>query len=169
MKAEKSPFTIGPLQTVIHGDVVDYAHRFAECPAMVFASALDPLLLERLVRGAEQAQYADDTVEQLGERGIEAPARIGPACAVLLDRPELRDWLRLVCRTPVLGRVVGRVVETRPGYDGGLRWHDDLIDPRRRIGIVVNLTSAAYEGGDFELRRKGDLAPLCTFHHASPG
>lgn len=169
MIAESSPFMVGLMQTVIHHDGAELADRFAQIPAMVFDGVLEPTLLDRFVRGAEQAAYSDDTVEHLGDRGIEAPARLGPAFAVMLDRPELRDWLARVCGTSDLGRVVGRLVETRPGQEGGLRWHDDLIDPQRRLGVVVNLTSVPYEGGLFEMRRKGENTPFCVFQHTKPG
>jgi hypothetical protein len=57
----------------------------------------------------------------------------------------------------------------RPGEDESLTWRDDQDSLGRSLGVTINLGDIPYDGGDFEMRRKGEADLCCRHHHAAPG
>jgi hypothetical protein len=138
------------------------AQHFADDGALLFRDAVDPAVLTALVRASDQVEFVAEPVPQLGHRWIERPVRVGAAVETLINRPVLLDWLAAVSGRADVGRVQGRLVETRPGGNDGLSWHDDQI-PDAQLGVTLHLRGQDYVGGSFELRRKGDAD--CRFRH----
>jgi hypothetical protein len=143
--------------------------RFAEVSALALPAPLDPALLARLLRRAGDATYVDDEVRHIGTRAIEAPQRVGAAISLLLHDTTLCTWLAAVTGSGPLRAVAGRLVETRCNGRDALGWHDDSGDDRRRLAVVIDLADRRYQGGRFELRRKGETAPVVAFDHPAPG
>ena len=50
-----------------------------------------------------------------------------------------------------------------------LHWHDDMNDRARKLAIVINLSGRPFQGGQFQLRRKGADGLLLAFDHVEPG
>lgn len=163
------PFSIDAAGTTILADAADYREPFRSVPAILLDGVFAPPLIDRLVARGEAARFVPHDVVKVGVREVTDDAGIGAALAILLGRDPLCRWLADVTGSPPLNGVVGSFSQARAGAGEGLAWHDDLIDPRRRLGVVVNLTSQPYEGGLFELRRKGSAAPLLSHHHDRPG
>jgi hypothetical protein len=77
----------------------------------------------------------------------------GPTNDMLNARANDREFLKFVeqvCGTPPLGRCVGRVFRLLP-TDQDLPWHTDA-EGGRLADLVVDLSAARYQGGDFEMR-----------------
>ena len=163
------PFCIDTGQTVIDTDPVSLRAAFEREHSLVFEHTFDPELRDRLVGQAAQASFAEDHVEHIGPRAIEAPQRVGPLLSLLLGRHAWLDWLSVATGAAPLRAVAGRLVQTRANGSDLLDWHDDLLDTRRLLGLVLNLSDATYAGGDFQLRRKGELEPFRTYRHDRPG
>lgn len=139
------------------------AALFARHHAMLCRAAFDAELLAGLSAAAARATFVSDPVPQLGHRWIERPPMVGAAIETALNRSALLGWLAHVTGHADIGPAEGRLVATRPDSGDGLDWHDDRME-RALLGITVHLRDCAYAGGEFELRRKGEEAPL--FVHA---
>lgn len=163
------PFRIMPDRTLIAADPAKLRAGFAQCPVLVFEEVFDPALLARLLRQAEQTPFVHDIVDQLGTREVEAPQRMGAALGLMLGRHALLEWLEAVTGAAPLRAISGRLAQTGMRAEDGLTWHDDLNDKRRKLALVLNLSTAEFDGGQFELRRKGASDLLFSYHHQRPG
>lgn len=163
------PFRIMPDRTQIAADPAVLRAKFAQCPVLVFEGVFDPALLALLLRQAQQAGFVHDVVDKLGTREVEAPQRVGAALGLMLGRHALLEWLEAVTGAVPLRAISGRLAQTRTRAEDGLTWHDDLNDKRRQLALVLNLSTAEFDGGQFELRRKGASDPLFSYHHQRPG
>ncbi len=142
-------------------------HRAIECRDLI-----DPDLLADLLDRCRRGSFVADHVDRLGSREIEAPQRVGVALNIVLSRPPFLHWVEAVTGCHALHRVEGRVVQTRANGRDALDWHNDTHDDAagvRRLGITVNLSDAAYEGGGFELRTTGTQAMLTRYRHDRAG
>ena len=142
-------------------------HRAIECRDL-----LDPDLLASLLDRCRRGSFVVDHVDRLGSREVESPQRVGAALNIMLSRPAFLRWVEAVTGRHDLHRVEGRVVQTRANGLDALDWHNDTHDDAagaRRLGITVNLSDSAYEGGDFELRLAGTHAMLTRYRHDHVG
>lgn len=163
------PFLIDAMTTRIDGEPTDYRTAFENVPALLIEGALDGQLLQSLLDRAAAAPFADDYVEHIGPRQVEFPQRVGKVINLLLERPNLLEWFEAATGVSPLRAAAGRLVQTRANQQDELAWHDDSGDDRRRLGVVINLSKQAYDGGEFEMRYKVDDAPFLSFRHNQPG
>jgi 2OG-Fe(II) oxygenase superfamily len=167
--AASPPFLIDRLNTAVEVDPASWRAEFERVPAFVFEDALSPRLLDQLMRGAAQTKYIDDDVRNIGTRQIESPQRISGSISLMLGRSALLAWLEQATGCSPLKAVVGRIAQTRANDRDELVWHDDSDALDRLLGVVINLSDQPYEGGLFELRRKGQAEPLFAYRHTRPG
>ncbi|HEX4847422.1 MAG TPA: 2OG-Fe(II) oxygenase [Novosphingobium sp.] len=163
------PFLIGSQGVTVQGDPAPWRDAFASLPAIAIPAAIEPAFCARMVERAAQAHFAEDDVAYIGTRAIEEPQRVGRALSLLLHSPELLHWLEQATGTGTLRAVAGRLVETRANHRDALDWHDDRDDLTRRLAIVIDLSDQRYQGGQFQLRRKGEAEPLLSHDHAQAG
>lgn len=78
--------------------------------------------------------------------------------AFLVNDPVMLRFVEAVSGRPLLTRFKGRVYSRVPGVHQDA-WHDDIA-PDRLVGMSVNLSTAVYEGGLFEMREADTLRPL---------
>lgn len=142
---------------------------FAETCAFVWRDAFAAPLFARLTALCGRSGFTSDHVEGLGHREIEEPPLAGTAIILALTRPVLFRWLERVTGCAPIRGIDGRVVQTWPRAGDGLDWHDDLGDPARRLGVTIALGDAAYDGGEFEMRRTATKVPLIRWKHDRPG
>lgn len=165
----ETPFLIGSQGVTILSDPAPWRERFDRLPAIAIPAALEPGFCSRMVERAEQADFVDDDVERIGTRAIESPQRVGKAFSLLLHSQGLLSWLERATGIEPLRAVAGRLVETRANRQDALAWHDDRDDPTRRLAVVINLSSRAFSGGQFQLRRKGETTALLCHDHSHAG
>ncbi|HCF25102.1 MULTISPECIES: 2OG-Fe(II) oxygenase [unclassified Novosphingobium] len=165
----RSPFQINRMGTEIVADPADWRSGFDAVPAMALEEALSPDLLDLLMRQAAGASYIDDDVRYIGTRQIESPQRVSGMISLMLGHRDLFDWLEQATGCGPIKALAGRIAQTRANDQDELVWHDDNDSPDRLLGVVINLSDQPYEGGLFELRRKGEIEPLFSYQHRSPG
>ena len=164
-----APFSIGAAKTDILCDPAPWAERFAEERAIVCRDIFEPALLDRLLAAARLTQFRTDRVSGLGTRQAEDPQRVGGILNLLLQRANLFRWLEAATGRFGISLAEGRLHQTSAGAGEGLDWHDDLVDPRRVLGITINFTEEDYSGGRFELRTPGSPDEIRAFDHDSLG
>lgn len=163
------PFAIKAGSTCIAHDPAGYRDAFASDQALCFDGVIDPAFLEMLVSRAAAAAFMDDNVDRIGLRAIEARQRVGPVLSMALGRHNFLEWLMVATGVGPLRAVAGRLAQTRANGCDELDWHDDLDDLRRRLGMVINLSDTDFDGGTFEMRRKGETESFLRFQHSAPG
>lgn len=163
------PFCIDAMATTILADPVAVRQAFDRSPAVLFDDVIAPGLLEKLLRMANTARFVPDVVDRVGTREIEQSQAIGKLLNIVLARSALWQWLEQATGVSPIGGVSGQVVQTRPKTCDQLDWHNDLHAEPRQLGVVIHLSSAAYSGGDFELRQTGQTENLACFQHCRPG
>lgn len=162
-------FTIGTTTTAIFDRDSEAADSFRDQRSIVCHEALDAALLARLNGICDRATFAPEPVEGLGHRHLEQPPVAGGALGLFLKRADLLGWLERVTGRGPIRTVEGGVVEThcKPGDE--LAWHDDLNNDSRLLALTIALGDTAFEGGGFELRRKGSEALLRAYTPDTPG
>lgn len=166
------PIAIGAQRT----DIVvapDGPARVFQCyRAIECRDLIEPDLLASLLDRCRRGSFVADHVDRLGSREVEAPQRVGAALNIVLSRPPFLHWVAAVTGCHDLHRVEGRLVQTRANGMDALDWHNDTHDDAagaRRLGITVNLSDAAYEGGGFELRKTATREMLTRYRHDRAG
>ncbi len=162
-------FTIGASATQILEEPEPYRVLFAREHAIVVGGCFEPALLDKILRRCRETSFSVDDANGLGNREVESPQRVGAALNVLLGRSTLLGWLEAVSGHRPLVRAEGRLVQALANGAEHLIWHDDNDLPGRKLGMVISLCEAAYDGGIFEMRRKGTVEPLCTYKHEMAG
>ncbi len=146
------------------------AAALAERPAVALSNLLAPAF-RRMLDPVLRRPFVEQRVEgQPGMRQVEPG--IQPASRALelaLRRAPLLRWLERVAGCGPLIRVEGEVAEHRAGGEDYLSWHQDMHKPGRKLALVIDLSDARYEGGEFELRDKGSKHLLIRHHHDEPG
>ena len=170
MSVADTYFAIGKTITQITVDAKQMKPAYDSQRALLCRNAIEPELLHQLANAASRAQFVSDTVEHLGHRWIESPSVIGTAVQLVLNRPELIDWLKSVTGFTAAGAIEGRLVESRPGGEDHLSWHRDTVpNARYEFGLTLHLRPCRYEGGAFEMRDSKSKQSLFYHYPADPG
>lgn len=144
--------------------------RFIEHHGLMFHQALAPELLATLQSLLSRSYFETRQVPEVGDQEIESPAVVARALGFALCHQPLIDWINRVTGSAVSRHLLGGIARLRAGSHHQMDWHDDHLDvPVRQLAVTINLSSAAYEGGRFELRCKGQKEILFSHHHREPG
>lgn len=163
------PFTIAANKTSIDADPMRYRAAFEAQSSLLFDGVFNPDLLAKLVASAATASYVENIVPDIGTREIEAPQKVGATISLLLGRFDLLDWLERATGVSPLQANMGRLVQTRANGSDALHWHDDMDQGQRKLGLVLNLSNHPFTGGEFQMRRKGEVSPFHCVKHSQPG
>ena len=119
---------------------------------------------------------------QLERGGFQEFAHGSLATELRLDDGVCTGLLHFLANDPRLFRLVetvsgcrdirafaGRVYRRIPGGHHHDSWHGDVTDPRRLVGMSVNLSAEVYEGGVFELRDVETEQPLASLPNVGLG
>jgi hypothetical protein len=164
-KENGSPVRVGRLHADIRAPAADYAKEFAARGSLYLRDFLAPDVLETVRGICRAASFVTKDNVKLGSMEVEWPRRAGLAVSMALTQPALLRWLEAVTRCGPLKRADGRIAQGRSGQPHALDWHDDRIDPNRRLAITVNLTEEDYEGGLFELRDQASGRIVTSHRH----
>ncbi|MGE0039655.1 MAG: 2OG-Fe(II) oxygenase [Vicinamibacterales bacterium] len=113
---------------------------------------------ERVVRGL-RAQTAELSLEDDVTLGL---------LHFLLNDPDVLSLVREVSAVPAIRRFVGGVYRLMPGPTHACAWHDD-VDGNRLVALTLNLGEEVFEGGELEVRRKGEPRLLARMANTGPG
>ena len=167
--SESGPLTIGFEKTEIRDSPETFAATFLRNKAIVLPKLISQPLIGKLVQRCRTGRFIPDTVEGLGTREVEAPQIVGGAITLLLRRPAVLRWVEEATGCGPLATVVGRVVQTRANDGDRLRWHDDLDDTGRRLGVTIGLSDTPHGGGEFQIRSRRESDVTFSFHHGTAG
>lgn len=159
IRLDAAPDTVAALQ-----------REFIERHALVFQNALAQEFFAKLQSLLSNSRFAIRQTPKVGEQEIESPAIAGHALSFVLGNKFLMNWINQVTACTVSRHVLGGIARLQAVSGQQLDWHDDRLDtPVRQLAMTINLSSIAYAGGDFELRRKGHQDILFRHHHGEPG
>jgi hypothetical protein len=161
-------FEIGSSSTTTTG-CHDPRAQFEADRVLSVPNAISEQFLGTLLAIVDNGVFVREQVDRLGYRGVETPPLAGRVLSLALRRASFLEWLRKVTGLKDITGVSGTVAETAPSADEALDWHDDLNKPERRLAITVDLSPARYQGGVFEMRRKGDTSPFFSHAHRAAG
>lgn len=87
----------------------------------------------------------------------------------LTNDPQLFSLVETISGCTGIRSFAGRVYRRFPGGRHHDSWHGDIADPRRLIGMSVNLSPAPYDGGVFEIRAVGTERPVTPLPNVGRG
>jgi hypothetical protein len=158
-------------ETIIETDAEADAcasRTFAANNAIAFEDVFADDARAIIERVCATAQFEAHHIDGLGPRLREAPRRTTAVLRGVLNRPVLRDWFARITGCGPLAGTKGSTARFLAGTAQRLDWHDDLNRDPRRLGITIGLGHEAYEGGLFEMKRKGSDDVSFRFHHVQP-
>lgn len=166
----RSPIVVGSQRTEIDQGPDPFTDFYRRHHALAFSGMIEPSFFARLLQLCNAAQFIVDAKTDIANRQSETPGIAGRSLALVLQRRNLMQWLESATGCEPLQSTFGRIVQISPGDAPRLNWHDDLPeDPSRRLGITINLSENAYEGGLFELREKKTGKILMRHRHEKLG
>lgn len=164
-REEPPPVQIGRIRTEVMASPVDYRDEFARRGSLYLTNFLTPDMLGTVRRICRAATFVPKATALLGSMEVEWPRRAGLAVSIALSQPTLLRWLEEATGCGPIERADGRIAQGRPGQPHQLDWHDDQVDPTRRLAITINLTEDDYEGGLFALRSRESGLILTSHRH----
>lgn len=84
------------------------------------------------------------------------------------DRRVLAMVERITGCPPIGGCLNGRIYRLLPASNEAHDWHDDNVR-QRLLGLSINLTERAFEGGELQLREARTKAPVGAVRNTGPG
>jgi hypothetical protein len=136
----------------------------AECA--IFHEFLAPDLAQRFSRdldvetSAPAAHYFEGGRELGRDISFSSASVTLHALHLLLNNPRLFTVIERITGSRPIGCFSGRIYRNLPTPAHQLDWHDDTQIPGRLIGLTINLSPGALEGGEFRLRRKSTRETL---------
>jgi hypothetical protein len=147
--------------------------EFARKSCVRLPQLIEPSLFKHLMRKVTAARlvtkFEHDEDEAFGKI-LFAPSS-EPALFVfhlLLNNRDLFQVVQKITGCLPIGNFVGRIHSSICGADHHIGWHGDNAD-NRILGLTIDLSNSAYEGGVFELRRKDSPEIICSIPRQLPG
>lgn len=141
------------------------ADLFSKQAALILTQIIAPSTLLKISHLLSHDLFISRELEYIGTQEVEKEPTVGRMINFLLARPELFHRLEQITGCGTLRRVAGGIARLQAGSEHKLQWHDDINDEHRRLAITINLSIHRYDGGQFELRKKGCASPLFSYQH----
>jgi 2OG-Fe(II) oxygenase superfamily len=133
-------------------DVDTLRDTFSRDHCVKLPGFIEPTLLRQIHRLVASAEFAEFVHEGIASELKMAVGVCSSVLDFLVNDPRLFAFIREVTACPPIRGFAGRVYRRYPGTHHHDSWHDDL-GHHRMVGMSVNLSAGAYEGGTFEIRR----------------
>ena len=154
-------------RTGVVGDqaqLADLRQQFAEQKWVMLPNLLEPALLHYLLQHLAAARFivkhevdhhAGEEENEFGTTLFVPPTETALFLFhLLLNKPALFQLVQAISGCPPIGNFMGRIHRTVAGDSTHqIDWHDDIAD-HRLLGLNINLSTEAYEGGLFCLRER---------------
>lgn len=156
--------------TVSNDRDLDALHRtFAAQHCVKLPGFLAPALVDDI-----QAQLARGDFREFAHGSIATEQRLETGvCTGLLhfltNDAQLFRLVESISGCAGIRSFAGRVYRRFSGGRHFDNWHGDVADRRRLIGMSVNLSAGAYEGGVFEIRELETERPLASLPNVGSG
>jgi len=102
---------------------------------------------------------------ELAMRGTEKAIHV---LLLLLNSSRLFRFVQGITGCPTIANFTGRIYRMLPGTEHYDSWHDDASRDRL-IGLSINLSTEAYEGGVFQLRARPSKQMICEIANRGLG
>ncbi|MGN6398636.1 MAG: 2OG-Fe(II) oxygenase [Mucilaginibacter sp.] len=148
--------------------------EFTKRQCIVLPQLLDNELLDKLISNIDDASFYER--QHFAGNKIFATDLSVPSKNValhqfnfLFNNTRLFRLIETITDLPGVRGFSGRIYRNLPGTSHFLDWHDDRSIPTRLIGLSINLSYQRYEGGTFQIRKKGDKKYLTEVGCTNPG
>jgi hypothetical protein len=152
-------------------NIATLRESFDSAHAVHLPGFLSEDLLDEVQRAIRSAAFYDRSHGKNGDIGREECMTDNSALAMLVllaNDSRLLTLVRSITACAPIGCFDGRVYRMRDAAGHFDRWHSDTgVD--RLIGMSVNLSETAYEGGRFELRSADSNHVLWQITNTGPG
>ena len=161
--------------TIAANQLLRLRSEFEERHCVILPQLFAPGLVKTLLRQIESAQFyrnshldhrAREFAWDLTIQHDEMPLHL---IHFVLNNPRFLYTIQELTGCPPIGSFGGRIYRNLPNNGHRLEWHDDTDDRERLLGISINLSSERYDGGVFQLRRKGSEGIVCEVAGGEPG
>jgi hypothetical protein len=136
----------------IAGDISELRRQFLQQPFLELPQFVAPDLLSVLERAVAQGDFTERAHEGIGTEVCLASGAATSACQLVFNDPALLEVVTRIAGCSTLRCFDGRVYRLEPHAGHYDSWHSDASHDRM-VGLSVNLTREAYEGGILEIRR----------------
>jgi 2OG-Fe(II) oxygenase superfamily len=157
---------------VLHGKLDTLRDRFATHHCVVLENLLEPVLLERIQRHIDRAQWNRSAFDD-GFSGTEFTLDEPVTCnllGLLLNNENFLKAIRVITGCTQISDFSGRVYRMAAGPQHHLSWHNDIdIKEKRQVGFSMNLSADVFRGGTFELRNRSTRTPLAQVNNTGFG
>lgn len=128
-------------------------HRtFDRQQCVKLSGLLEPPLVDEIRAQIERGEFREFAHGSLAtELRLEAGICTG-LLHFLTNHPQLFRLVESISGCTGIRSFAGRVYRRFPNGHHYDNWHGDVADPRRLIGMSVNISAGIYEGGVFEIR-----------------
>lgn len=164
---------IGRNGKVLVTDIEKLRSEFASQSCVLLPQLIEPSLLEHLRRQVATARlvtkFEGDDNERFGK--VLFVPQTEPALFVfklLMNNRRLFQAIEEITQCLPIGNFFGRLHSSVPGGNHHIAWHGDNAD-HRLLGLTVDLSTADYEGGVFQLRQKTSEAIICEVPRRQSG
>lgn len=161
------------LQVTAHGALADpasadrLASRFAAERCVVVPGLIEPALLARVQDAVDAAEFVDRSHGDIATELCMSTNSCLGMLHFLVNDPVVFGFIERVTGARGLSSFHGRVYRRLPGVHHD-SWHSDVY-PDRTIGMSVNLSRDAYEGGIFEIRDDDSPSVHGVIANVGPG
>jgi hypothetical protein len=148
---------------VLSGAAAALRDRFAARHCIALKSLLAPQLLEEFQAQVDGTgwQRGDEYTAGTGNVLTSSNRAASSAIHFLLNNPDCLSLIRTLTGCDAITEFrSGAVYRMAPNSGHEIGWHDDLdhgdssARENRRVGLSLNLSTAAFKGGTFELRER---------------
>jgi hypothetical protein len=150
-------------------DVHPVAARFERDRVVLLQDFVDGELLASVRQLIGRTAFLDHSHGRFGlELCLPDNAPASALLHLVLNDPELFRTAKAISGCPPIGCFTGRIYRMVPGAGHYDDWHTDALDSRL-VGLSVNLSEDAFDGGTFQLRDRGSDRPRCEIANTGLG
>ncbi len=142
-------------------EILRLQQEFEEKRCVVLPQLVEEKLLEKTLQGISKGEFYENDHDQLkhGLYTLESTLN-GKNIAThlihfILNNKELFKVVQQITGCRDIKSFKGRVYQLEPNSKHRLDWHADSFYPDRILGMSMNLSKEPYEGGVFQIKRKG--------------
>jgi hypothetical protein len=148
---------------------------FTAHQCVILPRLIEDEVFQKIAAGAKSAPFVENEHQGQDKTVFAADLSIvGSNVALhqinfLMNNPAIFRLIEAITGCSTVQGFTARIYRNMPGANHYLDWHDDTIDKHRLIGISMNLGLEKFEGGVFQIRRKGSEELLREVSCGNPG
>jgi hypothetical protein len=141
---------------------------FTEQHGLRLPQFLDPDLLAYVHQSIRVASFYERDHEDIARESCMCDNPMLAMMCLFMNDTQLFDVIRAITGCAAITYFNGRIYAFAGNANHFDQWHSDTVHDRR-LGISINVSEGAFEGGLFELRRAGAEAAHWSIANTGPG